>query len=350
MSIVPSGRFARRRGASLDWTGQGPALTFHTEVAQVNVYALKYSQALRKWLFCGGIDGFERTSDILLWPGATEIPSPQRCTCEAYDFDVDPAGNIVVVPDGIDAIQECSAAGTWALHTTVHGGTAYASPNVVFDVFSGRWITISKLVGNAPLTYSSTDRATWTQLIAPPAFTASSIATIGSGSTTLAGNLVAQGFTFGGTNVQFSHSVDGGTTWSAPQTFALGFALGNPWRYPKPIWNGSYWLAVAFSGGTASKVFKSTDGATWTNVATFANTAICSIAAIGELWLGATPQGEQLVSTDGGTTWKYSDRKISTGGPALGLVVTNGQRFVITSQAKVYPGGTAFGSGLAVAT
>lgn len=335
-------------GSVVDWTGNAPALTFHDEVSIVNRLTMKYSAALRKWLSAGGTDGFERTGDILLWPGVTEIPVPQRDTRECYDFDVDPSGNIVVIPDGIDAVQECNAAGTWALQLAVFGGLAFATGNVVYDAFSGRWIAMSQQNAVAPPTIASTDRVTWAPLT-PPALSGSSIPTLGSGSTNLAGNIVVQGFN--GTNVQFSHSADGGTTWSAPQTFALGFTqYAAIDRYPKPVWNGSYWLAVAFSSGTASKVFKSTDGITWTNVATFANAQLVCLSAIGELWIAVTSGGEQLVSTDGGATWRWCDRKISTGGPLINLVAANGMRFVVTSGAKIYPGGTAFGSGLAAAT
>ncbi len=338
--------------ASLDWTGQAPALSFHTEVTVSNPLAMKYSPTLRKWLACGGTDGFKRTADVLTWPGATEIPAPQRTTHECYDFDVDPSGNIVVVPDGIDAVQECDAAGTWALHLAPFGGLAFATGNVVYDAFSGRWIAMSQEVAVSPPTIGSTDRVTWSTLTTP-GLSGGSFPTLGSGSTVLSGNIVVQGFN--GTNVQFSHSSDGGTTWSTPQTFALGFtqALASTQRLPKPVWNGSYWLAVAFSSGTASKVFKSVDGVTWTNVATFANAAITSIACMGDLWLGATVAAEYLVSTDGGVTWKWGDRKL-VASPSTStlpsLVMTDGIRFLLASQSKVYPGDTAFGNGLAVAT
>jgi hypothetical protein len=322
-----------------------PALSFHTEVA-FGTFTLKYSTALRVWMMASGSDNFQRTPDILTWPGSTEIPAPQQTTHVCYDFDVDAAGNVVVLPDGIDAIQECSSAGVWNVHLAPFGGISADLGNVVYDAFSGRWIATSRDGSNAPVTIGSTDRVTWAR-ITRPAFTGASVATLGSGSTVLAGNIVAQGFN--GTNVQFSHSADGGTTWSAPQTFALGFAQDTGVdRYPKPIWNGSYWLACASSSGTASKIFKSTDGITWTNVATFANASVKSIAAIGDLWLGVTHFREMAISTDGGVTWRFGDRKLPT---QPSLVMSNGLRFVITCQgSKLYPGGTAFGNGLAVLT
>jgi hypothetical protein len=156
-------------GSVLDWTGQAPALTFHTDVTTgfTALAFVKYSAALRKWLYCGGVDGFSRSQDIAGAAGSTEVVGGAVAVSnESYDFDVDATGNIVIAPDAIDAVQECSAAGTWTRHLAVTGGTSLATPSIVWDAFSGRWIIASVLAGGMVL-ISSTDRVTWAALPHP---------------------------------------------------------------------------------------------------------------------------------------------------------------------------------------
>ena len=161
------------------------------------------------------------------------------------------------------------------------------------------------------------------------------------------GRIVMQGVV--GTNVQFSKSDDGGVTWSAPVTIALGFTWAANQNNPKPVWTGSRWVAIATDRTTKTRVFSSTDGVTWTSV--LLNSAFGNIQCAGELLLmtSTLANGSMAFSTDGGATWRWSDVVLPLSDVTI-WVAFNGQRFAIFgTSSKVYVG-HAIGSGVSAVT
>ena len=329
----------------VNFTGQQAALNFRPASTCTGDLA-KYRAGT--WYFSskGTADLFFRSNDLLSINSVTELPAPAKTTFVQADFDVDPSGNIVIVDESQDQMKHYTAGTTtWAKFTVA--GNTLVKPSLVYAVTAGLWCVAGPLTtGGGPINVrTSANRTTWTSRTPPTGFSgvlANAGVSLGHDG---AGVIVMQ--LVKGTDVTFSRSTDGGITWGAPQTLALGFTGANPGYWPRPIWNGSYWLAHVTDGVNATKIYKSTDGAAWSQVASFTATRFRSIAAMGELWLALTGATSGIhVSTDGGATWRKFDLAIPGD-----TVASNAIRFLVLHNAggNAYPS-HAMGLGLELAT
>lgn len=319
--------------ARVDEISVTPALGFVAQVTLATVVdCMKYDAFSRKWMGLNAQvnDMFLRTTNPAVWSTVTEISGGALTTRPCWDFDIDPAGNVLVVDDQIDGTKACTAAGVWTKVTGAIGNDP-VKPNLVYDPVSTLWCVAFRNSGSGvPRVRTSTNRGTsWTIRTTPVGIPTPSEITLGTNKT---GRIVMQAFS--GTNGYFAYSDDGGVTWSAATTHALGFTAVSPTYYnAKPIWNGTHWLAK-FNDATGCKVFSSPDGATWTAVATLANTPIRSIAALGALWCGITTASDIVYSTDAGVTWRGADTRAFS----AHSVYSNHLRFIATGGSFCYIG------------
>lgn len=319
-----------------------PVLGFTTQITLATVVdCMKYDAFSRKWMGLNAQvnDMFLRTTNPAVWSTVTEISAGALTTQKCFDFDVDDAGNVLVVDDAIDGTKACTAAGVWTKVTGAMGNDP-TKPSLVYDPVAALWCVAFKDGANLRVKTSANRGTTWTARTMPTGFGASSYLTLGTNKT---GRIVMQGFT--GTNGYFAYSDDGGVTWSAGTTHALGFTAVTPTYYnARPIWNGTHWLAK-FNDAAGCKVFSSPDGATWTAVATLTATPIRTIAALGALWCGLTTTSDIVYSADAGVTWRGADTRAFS---AIGIY-SNHLRFIATGSSFLYVG-PGIGTGGAVLT
>lgn len=347
---VPLEALADRTAYLKAHLGQIAALTFNTvaPTTPVTFDVLKHSDVLGRWfgLSVGATELLTSTQQMLVWPAVTDVPVPQRLGAVMWDFDLDSSGNMLVVSQTIDNITKRTAAGTWS--NAISDGNTTAEPNIIWEPVSGNWI-LAYSTGAVLWTQTSGNLWTTRTTRTSPTFPGAARVTMGHNG---AGRVVMQGFS--GTNTYFSYSDDGGVTWSAPTTLALGFTYSSTGRHnPRPVFNGKAWVAVAMNTTTGvSRVFTSPDGATWSIGSSFTSTAICNIAGLGGIVLGSTirpggTNGGIVHSSDDGATFRRGEGTYIPSGAAPRGVIATASRFVILSTNQVYPGiGFLEGGGL----
>jgi hypothetical protein len=318
---------------------------------------VKWDPTTRTWYACGSQDFFVGTKDPYKWPTATAITAGALFAAgSTYDFDISPAGVIVVTDINAtptlfqDTYHERTAAGVWTKQSANVGIGQYL-PTVRYDVSSGLWCIACRNENNKSVAITTPDPhtpPTWTQHFIPSIPDTSDL-TIGSNG---ANALVIQGTL--GTTVYFSKSSDGGVTWSTAVPKALGFTATFPGSHPRPMWNGTHWLAFASDPSTTkTKVWTSTDGVTWTEVFSSVASGFQSVGFVDELWLALVKDGLSValaVSTDKGVTWNFLDREFAFSSPnALpSYVASNANRFLLTGVNSVFWPGLAQGAALGV--
>ncbi len=330
--------------------GQIAALTFHTDVdtGAATFGVVKYSDATQKWHALGDTvnDYFESTQKILEWPGTSEIPAPQLTANVAWDFDIDAAGNAVLVDQLEDNTRSRTAAGAWTLN--VGTGAVTIAPCILYEPVSGNWVLASQVGAEIKVRTSTNLFASYTDRTEP---TFNVLGIVTGMAHNGAGRIVMQSIQ--GTNVQFSYSDDGGVTWSAPSTHALGFtyAIAAGVRFPRPVFVGSKWVAVGVNNTTGvTRVFNSADGITWTAVADLASVALSHIAGIGGIVVGLTTSttsalsGGIVVSQDDGATWRKCEGTFVFSATHPRDVAVTDSRFIILASGRIFPG-IGFGEG-----
>ncbi len=349
---VPLEALANRTEYLKSHLGQIAALTFQTSVGTSNSFnVLKYSEALQRWFGCAAtpVDYLASTQQLLVWPAVTDVPGPQLTGVAIWDFDVDDAGNLVAVEQLIDNVKRRTAGGVWSRNGTE--GESTAEPNVIWEPVTGNWI-LAFTSTTAQWVRTSTDLfVTWTNRTAP-AFPVAARVTLGHNG---AGRVVAQAFS--GTDTLFSFSDDGGVTWSAPTTHALGFtyATAGARHHPRPVFNGKSWVAVGMNNTTGvCRVFTSPDGVTWSVAASYTSLAICNIAALGGIVIGCALNGANaalsggiVYSADDGATWRRGEGTFNFSSTAPRGVANTSSRFVLLANQRIFPGeGFMNGGGL----
>jgi hypothetical protein len=270
-----------------------------------------------------GFSGFEN------WVTTTELTGGLTSGHVVWDFAPGNASDIFAVSDGSNK-SWIYAAGVWTkVSLAVIGVSSYTKPNVSFEPVSGNWICFTGTGAGTELLFTTPDGLTGTSRTLPTGFNASNTnVTVGVDGL---GNAVA--VNFDGTNIRFSYSTDGGVTWSASTSAALGFASGGfgaQGRFCTPIWNGSMWMVVATkSTFSQSAVYVSNDGVTWTLQSSQGGAAVAlqNLKNIGDLWVATNTAGNLLLfSVDSGVTWH------KTGQCFLGSFAffhTDGNRFLL---------------------
>lgn len=323
------------------------ALNFPAAVSASLAYHVKYGAAARKWYACGGLSGndrFYRTSDPFSWPGVTELSGVAAHTLFTWDFAIDVAGQIVALAAYIDAYWTCTAGGVWTKRTSLFGN-APDYPAIVYESTSGLWCAATiKTAGGAVYVVTSPDMTTWTARTPPSGWPTAN----GTNITMAAGNGVIVMRATNDTNLYTSRSTDGGITWSATVTTALGFTafygMGGT-REAAPVWTGTEWLIVVPNVSTHTAIYASADGLSWTLRGTLTTLAVSHFAHLAGVVVGCTSTQLIAFSQDAGATWAYG-RGVANG---LTGVSASPVQFVIAAAGTVYPG-LALGDGLGAIT
>lgn len=291
----------------MNYLGQIPALNFdRAGIAATNFSQAKFKNGVWYLSSSNTNDRFARTTDLYtIGAISSEITGGGLVTAQKHsDFDVDNSGNIVIIDDAIDGFKHYNGS-SWA-RVTGALSVDCDKPTIVWEPVSGLWCIVGTSAGTGPTkVWTSPDRTTWTLRTKPSGMPDGGHLTLGVNGL---GRMVM--VRHGLTNaVRFAYSDDGGITWSAATSdFALGFtpgAGGGGFYWPKPIWNGSYWLlaaTVSTGGAGASKIFKSADGATWAEVDAQTD-GVRWMAPLGDLWIGLV-NTTKLAFSVGGEVWK----------------------------------------------
>lgn len=286
-----------------------PSMNFHSKVAGTLATVAKFDPTHRTWfgVGTGGDDRLVSTVDPMSWPGVTELSGANLKAAIAYDLAINAVGDLLAASNEFDTFWHRTAAG----------------------VITSAVGTLKVMVSTTPLT-SFADAAT------PPAGMPNGDVTIASNGTTLL--MVATS----GTNLYTSTSTDG-NTWSAPVVTALGFTpsygpAGT--RRPSPAWNvdTSKWILTVpdVTNGT-TRIYTSNAMGTWTLAATLTTVAVSYIAAIGKIVCGVSRDGEIVGSEDGGASWRWADRHLSTA--TINSLAASAGRFLISqgTNGDLYP-------------
>lgn len=325
-------------------------LNFGASYAATSVGIARWVPGRREWLTWSwsSNNALRVTSDIFdTWSSTDLLVDTTYDALPTADADGDASGNRLVLFDNADAASSYNGS-VWSNV----GGTVFGDdpdrPSLVWEPVTGNWIAATKSATPGAVTKVSTsaNRTAWTARTPPfPVDTYCTLATDRAGTVVMAG--------YNGTNLYVSRSTDGGVTWSAMTTLALGFAAERETQFwGRPIWSGDRWYVWATNiTSTDVRIYASDDGASWTLITTLTGYAFTSMAAIGHtlvalaiLTTGTIPS--VVVSADRGLTWKLTDRQFAS---ALGHITASETRFLLPGASRVYPS-LAVGTGVSAIT
>lgn len=280
----------------------------------------KFVTGTRTWLLAGPVGavtpvtGLVRSTDISSFPTSNEISGGNQLSNFAGNFDADPSGNIVYPgqgnTDGGTILDYNGSA--WTKRTGLFA-PVMVTPDVVYEPVSALWCVAGCNQTNSRIdVYTSSNRSAWTAGTRPASQPTSNGMYVTLGTDGL-GKIVMLVHDVINNKFLSSTSTDGGATWSAMVTINAAFTPANLCAYPRAVWTGSSWVAVA-RGATTCKVYTSPDGITWTLAATLTTKTIAGVDVDGALLGAKVATGEIAYSLDGGATWKYTDRKLSASG------------------------------------
>lgn len=324
--------------AVLEYVGQAQALNFPVRVTGVSSSqrGAAYASATSTWYMTAGDTVQKSTDGGLTWSSATAAAIAPK------DAATDLGGNVVVCGTGGAGqyVYELDAATSTWTQRTVLGGHG-ADGHVVFDPISGFWVwqSYNAAVGNF-LAYRSSDRATWTAATTLPTGAAGwgatpNVSDLGIDPTS--GRAVAVART-GATTVKVATTDDGGVTWVAQTSITTTIDAGTI-AISYNADEGAWYLSIGETTGTPScEVWRSTDGAAWTKMATLAAACVHRIAGFGALLVATatTASGVHVVySLDSGATWRKAGRMLE--GTAKGVFVGPGAALALSSS-HIYVG------------
>lgn len=286
-----------------------------------------------------------------VWPdgttGSSLIPAPARFGVQPIsDFEVDALGNVVAIPFGFDGLQVYDVGTTtWTKYSGLLG-IDYEKWSISYDPGIATWcIAGSSPVGPTAGVWTSTNRTTWTPRTMPAGIPGGSFPTLAYAD----GVTIMQAFS--GTNVYVARSTNGGVTWSAAQSFPLGFSVGTiGFHWPRPVKTRNAWLACVSNGVPAvnqpSVLLRSLDnGATWSVARTFTTVGMRNLAAIDRVAVAMVGPNQLAASLDDGTTWHWVDGNFDEGAPIAPRGVWAGDsRFIVAGGGSIHAS-VGFGSG-----
>ncbi len=224
------------------------------------------------------------------------------------DGDSDTNGNIVVSSSD-NNVLEYTVAGSWATYDCFASSLSAALSAVQYDPIHSLWCAVS--VQSALKIRTSSNRTVWTNRTAP--FGVSTDGPVRLKCNKATGRLVVANLPTSNTTVLHAYSDDGGQTWTNGTTLtSLANSTDLTLAYhPR---NGVWMITAGKTAG--SKVWTSTDGITFTLVATFTAAKFYSLVPILDIWVACvrndvTNTEELAYSLDNGVTWNYAG---STGG------------------------------------
>lgn len=299
------------------------ALNFTTLEPLTDCEQIIFAAGTQRWWTCGGTKIVKSSlSGGWQFDAATVIPGGFSAL-SLKSIAADSAGNLITVAQTSATYFELNAStGTWAERSTM---TATADPYIVFDPVAGLYaVAGNNGLGNIRV-LTTADRIAWITRTLPAGLGDSitslqltRIATSGTGRTVLVRgpyNAAASE-----ERVRVGYSSDGGASWTYAGQIDTDITVE---QTPIPVSNGHpfspVWLMALYrtTGLPASRVYRSTNGATWDLVTSLSSVAIISIACFRGDWIGLTSTGELLSSKDNGATWRRMLARVETPAKAV---------------------------------
>jgi len=321
---------------------QIPAINFFVGAAVVFGH-LAYNPVRRAWIGVGiaaNARALRASTDGGQTFAADEIAG-MTGTIPAIRVAVDSAGNMVATTSSSVAYE--FSAGTW----TYRSGFAGAAPDVgaAYELAHDGtyWVGYLACAGARAYRWSA-DRATWASRTALSSSATNTFGRVAA----KPGLIVSCGIpSTATTTTEFLATTDGGATFvgSTFQTVNHGLVVVQQSLQYDPL-SGLFVFAVASSG--ACKLYTSSDGTTWTLVATLGGGGrIQRIAFLGSMWLAQMGTQSLALSLDRGVTWRYTgyvaDSAVTT------LASAGAGQFAMASGTLVYPS-LRTGGGLTLVT
>ena len=218
----------------------------------------------------------------------------------------DAAGNMVVTTVTSVIYEYNFATVTWSYQSAAFSmapaaGDAYA---VAHD--GTRWVAFTAKAGSGFQYRSSTDRVTWTNRTVNVVSSATASMNMARLASNGAGRMVSV-TSIGATGAsEFLATTDGGATFIGGTYSSLNHGLTAILTQSLTYNAASGLFIFTCSSASAAKVYTSTDGLSWSLVATLATGRIQRIVTAGELWLAFVGVGtsQLALSVDRGVTWR----------------------------------------------
>lgn len=307
------------------WAGQSPALNWLRATSGIGtIRHAGYSKLDDAWYVCSD-DADVRMSDDqgVSWSSnlVLSVTGGEDCTQVAIAAD-----GKVVVSTKTNVVYTYDPATDTPTHTalssTSHVGGAAAL--VVFEPISAKFVWMGINASNNLLARRASSPGTsWSAATTAPTGTWSGAAETAKAMAVnpVSGRVVYVAGT-SSTVMKIATSDDGGANWTTQTDLTISIS-GGP-LYVSLVYDTerAKWTCTLSNSSTASQVFESSDGITWTLIATLAKIQLRRMACLGGglLIAAANISGTSFVSvagigivysTDGGTTWLVGGQRMS---------------------------------------
>lgn len=291
----------------IDGTQRNPALNFAAPVAlSTGLAHVVYNAVRRCWVGGGGVKNIQEsfTAGQQFNTGSTLAALTSSASILRIGVD-DTTGDMVATTDNLN-VFDGTGAGVWALTANPWGFlvNAGALTDIVHDGTGGHWVAYYADAFQS--LFSSTNRTTWTNRGVNLPATGGGALSKGRLATDKLGRCVLA--RLAGPNVtEICTTNDGGATFvgAAAVTITHGFASPSSSSIRYCATAGLFVYVVGTT--TASKLYTSPTGATWTLLRSFTGGGMMEVAFLGELWLASVYSGLLVESLDRGVTWRRTN-------------------------------------------
>ena len=229
-------------------------------------------------------------------------------TFNFFDITSNANGDMVIVTSGGRIVDYTRATTTYTDRGAVLAGTP-SGATVMWSPSASLWSCVYRNAALGLQAYTSPDRITWTSRTAglPATLTGYAGTNNPQASVDASGNIVVLLNTGTATDYKGAKSTDGGITWTA---FTIATTVNA--SVSRPVWSAydSAWMVSAYGGTpTATAVFTSPDGLTWTSVYTNATLNFQQLAVVDRLYAALGNDGRLYYSTSplATMTWRRAD-------------------------------------------
>lgn len=273
-----------------------------------------YDHGTRGWLAGGDQRNLRSSTDFgVTWSNTNLLSLVGGDLDPLTDGAFDGLGKAVIAAKSKDVFVFSTSWARKAVHASSEDG---ADGAIVYDPVHSLWCAAAEFNADGVLIATASDPAgTWTARSRPSGMDQGTVP----GGVAMAvhkvdGRIVLATTHSDGTMLLIT-STDGGVTWSAVTSVALGLAsVLNPILGVSVSVNESTgeWIAIATkrsntdSGFAASAVLRSTNGTSWTKVAGLTSSLLSHAAPTVSAWVSVARTGgkaEVVLSEDGGATW-----------------------------------------------